>query len=148
MTLDQLLTAAIGAEYTVHNEPFSLSGRADVTLDGGDVRHWLFDKDGGMLSVSPRDEEIGRFARLEEEVEPQGDTVAYGGKEYEFSYEDSGTVTDVDGDADADAEDRITFSEYESEDGEKLRIVTSENRGETAVYLGNVVVEDDILPIE
>lgn len=148
MTIDQLLTAKLGAEYTVHNEPFSYAGRATVTLDGGDVREWFYDADSRLLAVSPGDEEIIYFELVEEEVEPQGDTVLYGGKEYEFSYEDSGSVSAVDGSADVEEEDRLSFSEYVSEDGQRLRVVTSENRGETATYLGDTVVEEDILAVE
>ena len=148
MTIDQIITAAIGSEYTVHNEPFAYAGRADLTLDGGDMRHWLYTADGDLLAVAPEDEEIILFKLLEEEIEPQGDTVVYGGKEYEFNYEDSGVVSLVDGDAAEESEDRLTFSEYQSEDGERIRLVTSENRSETSVYLGTTAVEEDILPIE
>lgn len=148
MTIDEILSAKLGSECTVHNEPFSLSGRATLTLDGGETREWLYDADGDLLAVSPGDEEIIRFEEIEEEVEPQGDTVLYGGKEYEFSYEDSGTVSAVDGRAGLEEEDRVTFSEYLSEDGERLRVVTGENRGETAAYLGDTVVEEDILAVE
>ncbi|TAK03592.1 DUF4178 domain-containing protein [Patescibacteria group bacterium] len=148
MTIDQLLSASIGTECTVHNEPFAYVGRADVTLDGGDVRRWLYGGGGDVLAISPDDEEIILFKVVEEELEPQGDTVLYGGKEYEFSYEDSGIVSGVEGDASEECEDRLTFSEYQSEDGERLRLVTSENRSETSAYLGTTVVEEDILPIE
>jgi hypothetical protein len=108
----------------------------------------MHNADGGLLAISPDDEEVVSFDRVEEELEPQGEVILYRGKEYEYSYEDAGTVSEVDGDADATVEDRLTFSDYESEDGELIRAVTSENTGETQTYLGNLVVEEDILPIE
>mgnify|MGYP001565179059 FL=1 len=41
-------------------------------------------------------------------------------------------------------DDRYLFNEYESSDGEKLRIVSNENTGETDAYLGRIVSEDDL----
>lgn len=137
-----------GAEFTVFNEPFSLIGSAQVLLDGGDMRHWLFERDGGMLAVSADDEEVIAFEHIEEELEPQGDTILYSGKEYEFSYEDAGVISDDMGDIPFESDDRLTFSDYESEDGQILRVITSEHTGDTIAYLGNMVVEEDILPIE
>lgn len=149
MTIKDLLHAIQpGAEFTVFNEPFSFMGKAEIRLDGGETRFWLYERDGGLLAVSADEEEVICFTHVEEELEPQGDTILYGGKEYEFSYEDAGTVGEDAGDVPLNADDRLTFSDYESDDGEVLRMVSSENTGETLAYLGNIVVEDDILPIE
>lgn len=148
MTIAELITISSGAEFNVLNEPFSFAGRADITLEGGDTRHWLYNADGGMLAISPNDDEILSFDLVEEEIEPQGDTILFGGKEYEYSYEDSGVVSCVEGRCEAEDDDRLTFSDYEAEDGEVIRVVASENTGETAVYFGNTVVEEDILPLD
>jgi hypothetical protein len=148
MRLDELLTAQQKAELMVSNEPFTLSGKATVTLDGGEVRHWLFNAEGGMLSVSPDDEELVFYRSLDEEVEPEDENIGFQGKEYEFSYEDIGSVTEVDGDALVEPDERYTFSDYESDNGELIRLVRNENTGETMAFVGSVVGEDDVVAVE
>lgn len=136
-----------GDEMTVLNEPFSLKSKAVITLDGGDIRHWLFADEEKMLAISPDDEEIIFLRLLDEEVEPQDGIILIGGTEYEFSYEDSGVISKTIGELNAEEEDRIAIADYESENGEILRTVTNENNGEKEAYLGKMVVEDDILKV-
>jgi len=74
--------------------------------------------------------------------------VLYQNKEYEFSYEDAGAVTGVDGDAETEEGDRYLFSDYESQDGRLIRLLSNENTGEVSAYVGQVVSEDDLSEIE
>lgn len=145
MTIEQILhDFEPGDELTVLNEPFSYKSKAVITLDGGDVRYWLFSEEENMLSISPDDEEMMLFRYLDEEVEPEDEMVLVGGKEYEFSYEDAGVVTETDGDLNAEEEDRFAIADYESENGDTVRLVTNENNGEVSAYQGKIVVEDDV----
>jgi hypothetical protein len=148
MKLDQLLSQSLGAELMVGNEPFALAGKATLELDGGDERHWLFNPEGGMLAVSPDDEELMLFRMLDEEVEPENETVVHQGKDYEFSYEDIGTTGTTEGDAQVEDDERYAFTDYESDDGEVVRLVRNENSGETMAFLGSMVGEDDVMAVE
>lgn len=148
MKLDQLLLLPLNAELMIDNEPFTYSGKATVELDGGDVRHWMFNADSGMLAVSPDDEELMMYRQLDEEIEPENETIGYHGKDYEFSYEDVGTVNAVEGDAQVESDERYAFTDYESDDGETIRLVRNENTGETMAYIGSLVGEDDVVAVE
>lgn len=148
MKLDQLLLLPLNAELMIDNEPFTHSGKATIELDGGDVRHWMFNADSGMLAVSPDDEELMMYRQLDEEIEPENETVGYHGKDYEFSYEDVGTVSTVEGDAQVESDERYAFTDYESDDGETIRLVRNENTGETLAFIGSLVGEDDVVAVE
>ncbi len=145
MTIEDLLhDFEPGDELAVLNEPFSYKSKAVITLEGGDLRYWLFSDEENMLAVAPDDEEIVFFHLLDQTVEPDDSMVLVGGKEYEFSYEDSGTVTETEGDLNAEVDDKFLITDYESEDGDIVRLVTNESNGEVQAYLGKIVVEDDI----
>ena len=143
MTLSELLSLPLGETVSVFNQPFTYVGRSEVTLDDGSKMYWLFNDEDGMLSVAPAEEELVTFDHLEDEVEAD-DSVFLHGKEYEFSYEGAGKITSSDGESQMENDDRYLFNEYESSDGEKLRIVSNENTGETDAYLGRIVSEDDL----
>jgi len=143
MTLSELLSFPIGETVSVFNQPFTYVGRVEVILDDGSKMYWLFNDEDGMLSVAPDEEELITFDHLEDEVEAD-DSVFLHGKEYEFSYEGAGKITSSDGESQMETDDRYLFNEYESSDGEKLRIVSNENTGETDAYLGRIVSEDDL----
>lgn len=148
MKLDQLLLLPIRAELMVDNEPFALAGKATLELEGGDVRHWLFNADGGMLAVSPDDEELVSFRLLDEAPQPENETVVYQGKDYEFSYEDVGSVGEVEGETQVESDERYALSDYEADDGETIRLVRNEDTGDTMAFVGSLVSEDDILAVE
>lgn len=136
-----------GSRITVSNKPYAYTGKAKITLAGGDVRYWLANSSGGMLAIAPDDEEIVVFESVDEEVEPEDGLVLYRGKEHEFSYEDSGAVTEVVGETEFEEDDRYAFSDYESDDGAVVRLVTNENTGDQYAFYGRIVVEEDILPV-
>jgi len=148
MKLDKLLLLPLHAELMVDNEPFTYAGKSTFELDGGDERYWMFSTDGGMLAVSPDDEEIVSYRTVDEELEPEGETLGYQGKDYEFSYEDVGLVRSVEGDARVEPDERYTFTDYEADDGETIRIVKNENSGEAIAFLGSLVGEDDVVVVE
>jgi hypothetical protein len=137
-----------GADITVANSPFTLSGKVDIALEGGDIRYWLFDSEKNMLGISSEDEEIILFSHEEEELEPDAGMILFRNREYEFSYEDSGSVTKVEGELPLEEGDQTSFSDYESDSGEIVRIVTNQNSGEKTMYHGTTVVEEDILSLD
>ncbi|MBI5370370.1 DUF4178 domain-containing protein [Candidatus Uhrbacteria bacterium] len=143
MTIDDLLTIQPGARVSIANRPFSYVGRSGLKLDDDSIVYWLYGDDDELLSVTPDDEELVLFESLEDELEPD-DSVFFRGKEYEFSYESAGKITQVEGEADTEMDDRYLFSEYQSPEGERLRIVTNENTGEVCAYLGHTISEDDL----
>lgn len=145
MTIAELLTLKPDTTITVLNKPFHYIGTCTVSLDGDGTRAWLFEEDGAMLAVSPQDEEILFFEKVDEELEPQGGMILYRSKEFEFSYEDAGTVTKLTGDAEGEQDDRYGFSDYETDGGEVIRLVANENTGDARSYFGVVVGEEDIV---
>lgn len=148
MTIEELIhRLRPGAEMTVANEPFTYAGRIEVTLEGGDVRYWLYD-DGTVLGVSADDEEIVAFKTVDEDLEPQGGMIFFRGKEYEFTYQDDGSITSVDGEVPNEEGDKVAFSDFEADDGSLVRIVTNENTGEKEILAGGLVTEEEILNVE
>ncbi|MFC1787807.1 hypothetical protein ACFLZY_01150 [Patescibacteria group bacterium] len=135
------------SEMAIANEPFTYTGKAVITLDGGDKRYWIFNSDHSMLTVAPSGEELFHFLFSDEEIEPQSGVVLYQGDEFEFSYEDSGVISEIIGESDFEEEDQFSFADYESAEGALVRIVTNENTGERQVFTGTMVVEEDILKV-
>lgn len=146
MTINNLLSLPLNDRVSVFNRPFHYIGRTELKLDDVSQMYWLYGENDTILSVSPDEEELILFETLEDEIEPD-DSVFFRGKEYEFSYENAGKITGVDGQADTEPDDRYLFSEYESSDGEVLRLVTNENTGQVTGYLGRTVSEDDLSEI-
>lgn len=146
MNIPSLLQIELSETVSVANKPFHYVGRADIKLDDGTLIHWLYNDDDEMLAVAPKEEELKWFEKIEDEIEPS-DLILYRGNEYEFSYEDAGIVMADEGDSPAEKDDRYLFSDYESQDGEILRLVTSENTGHVLAYFGKIVSEDDVVEL-
>ncbi|MEK7452281.1 MAG: DUF4178 domain-containing protein [Patescibacteria group bacterium] len=146
MKISDLLALELGESVSVANEPFTKMGQAEITLDDGTKMFWLFDDEDHLMSVAPKEDELFIFQEITEEIEPS-ETILFQNKEYEFSYEDSGKVKQVEGDTLVEEEDRYAFSDYQSKDGETIRLITNENSGEVLGYSGHTVSEDDLLEI-
>jgi hypothetical protein len=146
MKISDLLAMELGESVSVANEPLTKIGQAEITLDDGTTMFWLYDDEDNMLSVAPKEDEIVLFHQITEEIEPS-EVILFQNKEYEFSYEDAGVVKQVDGDAFLEEEDRNGFSDYQSKDGETLRVITNENTGDAVSYFGRTVSEDDLSEI-
>ncbi|MBI2551547.1 hypothetical protein HYV73_04400 [Candidatus Uhrbacteria bacterium] len=147
MTLPELLSVAPGADLTVVNEPFHCAGKLVLTLEGGESRSWLFSEEGELLAVAPGDDEAMFFRPTGEEIDASGDQVLFQGKDYESTYEDGGKISQVQGDVVGMADDRLAFSEYEADDGGRVRVIRNENTGETRSYVGEVVVVEEIMSV-
>jgi hypothetical protein len=146
MNIKDLLSMELESNVSVFNEPFSYLGKAEIHLKDGTKMFWLYNDSEGMLSVSPEEEELVLFEKLEDEIEPS-ETILYSGNEYEFSYEGSGNVEASEGNSPTEEEDKYIFSDYESTAGETLRFISSENTGEAWIYHGRTVSEDDLSEI-
>lgn len=146
MDIKDLLEITLSKSISVFNEPFRYMGRAEITLDNGAVLYWMYDDGDVMFAVAPDEEELVLFHKIEEEIEPS-DVILYQNKEYEFSYEDAGKITEIIGNPEADEDDRYLFSDYQSQDGETIRIITNENTGEIHKYIGKTISEDDLTTV-
>ncbi len=146
MKISDLLALELGESVSVANEPFTKMGQAELKLDDGTKMFWLYDDEDHMLSVAPEEDELMLFQQIQEEIEPS-ETILFQSKEYEFSYEDGGVIKHVDGDALVEEEDHNAFSDYQSKDGEIVRIITNDNSGEVMSYSGKTVSEDDLSEI-
>ncbi len=146
MKISDLLAMELGESVSIANEPFTKMGQAELKLDDGTKMFWLYDDEDHMLSVAPDDEELMLFQQIQEEVEPS-ETILFQSKEYEFSYEDGGIVKHIEGDPLVEEEDRNVFSDYQSKDGEIVRLITNENSGEVTGYAGRTVSEEDLSEI-
>ena len=148
MTIKEILqTLTPGTRVSIANNRFVCAGQMRITLEGGEARHWIFKAGGGMLSVAPSDEELILFESVDEEVEPDDDTILFRNKEYEFTYEDLGTISAIEGDAEGEEEDQLTITDYEADDGEIMRLATNQNTGVQLAFVGERVVEDDVTSV-
>ena len=144
MTIEQFLAKEPGESASVFNEPFTHVGHAIITLKGGQEMRWLYDDgDERMISVVADEDELVLFEKIQELIEAEDDAVLYQNKEYEFTYADAGMVTEVVGESVTEVKDKYTFTDYEAQNGELIRIINNENTGENSAYLGRVVGEDD-----
>lgn len=146
MKISDLLSLDLGESVSVANEPFTKIGQAEMKLNDGTKMFWLYDDEDHMLSVAPDEDELVLFQKIQEEIEPS-DMILFQNKEYEFSYEDGGVVKKIEGDPFVDEEDHVVFSDYESKEGEIVRLITNENSGEVSGYCGRTVSEEDLLEI-
>ena len=143
MNIKELLDLELGDSVSVFNKPFEYAGKVRITLDNETKLHWFFADDDGLLAVAPEEDELLLFTKIDEEVEPD-ETVLFQNKEYEFTYEDAGAVNEIEGETLMEEEDRYLFSDYQSADGEIVRLVSNENTGDTVAYVGRTVSEDDL----
>ena len=146
MKIEKILQLNPGTRISVLNQPFIYMGRSEITLDDGSKLFWLYNDDEGMMTVVPTDEELVLFENVDEEIETS-ETIFFRSKEFEFNYEDAGNVTGIDGESVTEEEDRYLFSDYQSSDGEVLRIISNENTGERGVFFGKTVAEEDVAEI-
>jgi hypothetical protein len=144
MTIDDFLEKDLGVAVSVFNEPFTQIGRATITLKGGTKMIWLYDEDDRMISLVVEEDELVLFEKIHEELETDGESVLYQNKEYEFTYEDAGKVSEVTGDSETEDDDAYLFSDYESANGQLIRMIENENTGESGAYFGRVVSVDDL----
>lgn len=100
--------------------------------------YWVYTKDGMWLSFDPEGEEIILFEDIDEELEPEDDTVVYGGEDYEFSYEGVAKVDDDDGGI------TTNFKDYENGDGDVIRIMEDDSTGEKSYAYGVKITEEDL----
>tara|TARA_Y100000031_G_scaffold140176_1_gene167630 strand:- start:1049 stop:1495 length:447 start_codon:yes stop_codon:yes gene_type:complete len=146
MTINDIFEhAKVGGQLQVLNSPFVYDGKITLTLEGGDKLFWIFSEDDRMLSVNPTTEEVIAFIPLEENVEGDAEAVMHHGEEYEFSYEDKGQVELAEDGADYDEGSQVTFKDFESEDGEIIRLATSTHLEDPINFIGKATLEDDIL---
>ncbi len=143
MIIKDLLRLELGESVSVFNKPFLYGGKARITLDNETKLYWYFDDEDGMFAIAPEEEELLLFTQIDEELEPD-EIVLFQNKEYEFTYEDAGVVAETDGETIIEEGDRYLFSDYQSADGEIVRLVSNENTGETIGYVGRIVSEDDL----
>ncbi|HBK33738.1 TPA: hypothetical protein DEP34_03485 [Candidatus Uhrbacteria bacterium] len=144
MHIQSILLLHPGQEVSVNNNPFDCVGRWSTVLDNGETLHWFVDTEDHVLTVAGEEEELVFFRLVDINPEPQEERVIYEGVEYENSYDDSGYVKDGSGETLLDEDNHITFADYESSEGNILRIVTDEDTGEHLVLLGQVIAEDDV----
>jgi len=144
MHIQSILLLRPGQELSINNDPFECVGRWSTVLDNGETIHWFADTEGHVMTVASEEEEIMFFHPLESSLEPQEEHIIFEGVEYEYRYDDSGYVKDGSGETLFEEDDRITFTDYESADGDTLRIVTNEDEGEHTFFMGQVIGEEDV----
>lgn len=110
-----------------------------VTLETGETVYWARTASGSWLSLDPASDEIILFEDIDETLEPEDETVVYGGEDYEFSYEGTATITGEEGD-----ETVTTFREYESPSGELIRLLENESTGDITTSIGGKLTEDEL----
>lgn len=140
MTISEALSAfKENGAVVVGDKTFTPKHIDAIRLESGETVYWVFDGDGTWLSLDPHSEEAILFEDLNEELEPEDDTVVYGGEDYEFSYEDVAVGTTHDND-----ETRLTFREFESSGGDIIRLTENTETADVKVSQGSKLTEDDL----
>ena len=147
MNIKRLFKLDLGEAVNVLKKPFTCVGHSQIELDNGHRVRWFYDDEGRMLSVAPQDEEIIFFREIGDEIEPEDEIILYQGKEYKFESEDAGDVLESEGEALAEEDDRFLFSDYQTHGGEIIRLVENESKGESTVYVGVYVTDEDVSEI-
>jgi hypothetical protein len=147
MEKNMILELGVGKTISAFNKPFTCTGKVVISLASADELVWFVSEQDTMLSIAPNEEEYILYDVLEEEIEPTHESLLINGKEYEYSYEDSGKISESLGETLADADDRFMFSDYEADDGEKVRVVVNENTGDKSAFIGVIISEDDLTTI-
>jgi len=146
MTIDDILELAqIGQELSVLNSPFKIHGRITITLAGGDDVVWIFSDEEKLLTVNPVTDEILVLTRMEDDLNGDEEAVAFQGKEYEFSYEDNGEISGGEDGDDYDVGEKVSFKDFESEDGQIVRMVNTSGAEDQLNYAGQALLDDDIV---
>jgi len=148
MTTKELLSLKPNTTLLVKNDPFEYKGRAEITLEGSEIVHWFFSDDGSFISLNPVTDEAIFFQLTESELEIDEEGAAFEGEAYELSYEDRGTITSIFDEAMVEEDDVFNFTDYEDEDGELVRTMENESTGESQIYTGQVLVEEETVLVE
>ena len=122
----------------IRDKTFLPRGIEEARLETGELVYWVFTKDGMWLSFDPEGEEILLFEDINEELEPEDDTVVYQGEDYKFSYEGVAKVDDADGGT------TTNFKEYQNADGDIVRIMEDESTGDKSFAFGVKITEEDL----
>lgn len=140
MTISEVVDALQNDQaIVVGDTTFQPRGFDAVRLETNETIYWAVAKSGNWLSIDPEADEIIMFEDIDEELEPEDDTVVYGGQDYEFSYEGSATMKSEDGE-----DITLTFQEFESSTGDLIRLTDNENAGEKKVSVGSKLTEDEL----
>ncbi len=140
MTISEVVEALQNDQaIVVGDTTFQPRGFDAVRLETNETIYWAVAKSGNWLSIDPEADEIIMFEDIDEELEPEDDTVVYGGQDYEFSYEGSATMKSEDGE-----DITLTFQEFESSTGDLIRLTDNENAGEKKVSVGSKLTEDEL----
>jgi hypothetical protein len=113
-------------------------GIDEVRLETGEIVYWVYTKEGMWLSLDPESEEILLFEDVNEDLEPEDDTVVYRGEDYEFSYEGVAKLEDDDGGV------TTNFKDYENTRGNIVRIMEDDSTGEQSFAFGVKITEEDL----
>jgi len=148
MTTEQLLSLKSNTTLLVKNDPFEYKGRAEITLEGSEIIYWLFSDEGAFISVNPVTDEMIYFRSTDSELENDEEGAAFEGEPYEISYEDKGTVTTIIDDTTVEEGDVLNFTDYENDDGEFVRAQENESTGESQVFTGVTLVEEETAVVE
>lgn len=108
-----------------------------VRLESGENIFWFHAGENTWLSVDPDSEEVISFSNIEEELSGGKEVKLYAGEEYEFSYESSAKVMDEEGE-----QETVSFRDYESSEGNILRIMQYEISGDRVVAVGQIISEE------
>ncbi len=140
MTIKEVLEALQReSPVVVGDTTFELRSLDKLALPAGEFVYWASKGDGTWLSVDPSSDEMIMFEDINEELEPEDDTVVYGGEDYEFSYEDSATMKNEEGE-----ETVMHFREFESTSGDIIRITENESTGDIRISVGTKLTDDDL----
>jgi hypothetical protein len=148
MTTEELLALKTNTTLLVRNDPFEYKGRAEVTLERSEIIYWLFSDEGAFVCLNPKTDEVIYYRLAESELETDEEGAVYEGEPYELSAEDRGTVTAVVDETAVEEGDVFNFIDYENDAGRLVRVQENESTGESHIFEGVVLVEEETAVVE
>lgn len=139
MTISEVLSALQNDQaIVIRDKTFTPKTVDSLLLDTGETVYWAYGKDGLWLSIDPSSEEVMVFEDIDEELEPEDDTVVYQGDDYEFSYEGSATLKED------ETGGMMTFRDFENSSGDVIRMTEYEATGDVVISRGHVLTEEEM----
>lgn len=131
-----------GKSIAIAGKTFAPTLIDEVKMKSGETMYWIRDGGDVWLSLDPASDEVILFVGIEVELDLEEDTVVYSGEDYEFYYEDEGTLYE-----EGEEIDKIHFRDYEGGDGQVMRVASYSVNNEVLSSLGQKVPEEDLQPV-
>lgn len=140
MTIEKAIQALMDGEpIVVAGQTFDAIHIESIRLETGEMFYLAQNEDDMWLTLDPAAEELFFLQSIDEEIDFEEDTTMYNGNDFEVSLVGEGKIVEDDEETDG-----IAYKDFESGDGERIRIFEYETSGEIIALIGSAVGEDEL----